>query len=120
MVKRVKPKYTVASKKKTVLKPAKIVYSSGATRNNDAESERFDLISPYADQRKAKVYAEGALSHGERNWEKGMPVKVILNHAKRHLNMWERGDRSEDHIAKVAWGMDAIMHLEETGKAIDS
>ena len=37
-------------------------FKSGATRNEDAEAERFDLISPFAMQRLAIIYAEGAFS----------------------------------------------------------
>ena len=95
-------------------------FKSGATRSEDAESERFDLISPFALQRIAVIFAEGANSHGENNWELGVPIDVTLNHLERHLQMWKAekksgekiGEPSEDHLAKVAWGIMAIMHYE--------
>ena len=47
----------------------KDTYDTGATRHSDNNEERFDLISPYALKRLSKIYAEGAESHAERNWE---------------------------------------------------
>lgn len=89
-------------------------FATGSTRSADADGERYDLITPHGLKRLAAVYAEGAAIHGPRNWERGQPVDVVLNHALRHLNLWRAGDRSEDHIAKAAWGLFAILHFEET------
>ena len=97
-------------------------FKSGATRNEDAEAERFDLISPFAMQRLAIIYAEGAETHGDANWEKGVPIDATLNHLERHLQMWKAELKSgkkigeDDHMAKVAWGAFAIMHYEMTGQ----
>ena len=89
-------------------------FKSGSVRSKDADGHRFDLVSPFGLFRLAKVYAEGAEKYGDRNWELGQPFSDVLNHAERHLYMWKKGARSEDHLAKVAWGMFAIMHYEET------
>ena len=91
-------------------------FESGATRSSDADLERYDLMSPFAAQRAAKIYAEGALVHGDRNWEKGIPIEVCLNHLERHLILWKMGDRSEDHLAKIRVNADFIMHYEELDK----
>ena len=97
------------------------VFKSGATRSEDAEEERFDLISPFAMQRLARVYAEGAKTHGAANWERGVPLDATLNHMERHLQMWKAEKKSgkkigdDDHMAKVAWGAFAIMHYETAG-----
>ena len=97
------------------------VFKSGATRSEDAEEERFDLISPFALQRLARVYAEGAKAHGSANWERGVPLDATLNHLERHLQMWKAEVKSgekigeDDHMAKVAWGAFAIMHYETAG-----
>ena len=47
------------------------VFKSGATRSEDAEEERFDLISPFALQRLARVYAEGAKPTGRQIGSEG-------------------------------------------------
>ena len=90
-------------------------FQTGATRSTEPDGERHDLISPYVIKRLARIYAEGAEIHGDRNWEKGVPLTVTMNHLKAHLNKWESGDRTEDHLAKAAWGLFAIMHYEDTG-----
>ena len=97
------------------------VFKSGATRSEDAEEERFDLISPFALQRLARVYAEGAKTHGSANWERGVPLDATLNHLERHLQMWKAEVKSgekigeDDHMPKVDWGAFAIMHYETAG-----
>ena len=90
-------------------------FVTGATRSSEPDGESHDLISPHAIKRLAIIYAEGARIHGDRNWEKGVPLPITMNHLKAHLNEWEAGNRTEDHIAKAAWGLFAIMHYEETG-----
>lgn len=90
------------------------VFSTGATRSNDANDVAYDLISPWAYERLAKIYAEGAKVHGPRNWEKGQPISVVVNHAVRHFTLWQQGNREEDHLAKTAWGLFALMHFEKT------
>jgi hypothetical protein len=89
-------------------------FSTGAVRGSDAENVRFDLITPIGLRRLAETCAEGAKRYGDRNWEKGMPASVMLNHALRHIYLWIDGDTSEDHIAHATWNLMAIMHFEET------
>jgi len=91
-----------------------IKFPTGAQRSGDAQSERFDLITPIGLRRLAETYAEGAVRHGERNWELGMPASALINHALRHINLWMDGDSSEDHLAHAAWNIFAAMHFEET------
>lgn len=96
-------------------------FDSGASRDTliagaspDKPMPRYDLITPIGIRRLAEVYGEGAVKYAPRNWEKGIPNWNLMNNAMAHLNAWQRGDRSEDHLAKVVWGMFAIMHFEES------
>lgn len=89
-------------------------FETGAVRSTDAESVRYDLISPIALRRLAETCAEGARKYGEGNWLKGIPGSDLFNHAVRHLYLWLNGDRSEDHLAHAVWNLFAIMHFEET------
>lgn len=89
-------------------------FPSGAVRGTDAENVRFDLITPIGLRRLAETCAEGARKYGDRNWEKGMPASVMLNHAIRHIYLWLQGDRSEDHLAHANWNIMAVCHFEET------
>lgn len=70
----------------------KLTYGTGATRHDDVKP-RYDLISPHGLERLALIYAEGAAIHGDRNWEKGMPVGDTLNRAIRHYNLYMAGDK---------------------------
>lgn len=91
-------------------------YASGATRSSDADGFAYDLFSPYALEAISKRYRLGANTHGARNWEKGMPEDVIINHAWAHMVKYMKGDRSEDHPAAIAWGMCALIHFRDCPK----
>jgi len=93
--------------------PEQTKFSTGAVRSTDANSTRYDLISPVGLRRIAETYAEGAKKYGDNNWQKGMPASDTMNHAIRHLNLWLSGDKTEDHLAHAAWNLIAIMHFEE-------
>lgn len=88
-------------------------FSTGAVRGKDAESVRYDLITPIGLRRLAETCAEGAEKYGDHNWQRGIPASVMLNHAIRHIYLWLAGDRSEDHLAHAAWNVLGVCHFEE-------
>ncbi len=88
-------------------------FQTGAVRSSDAEETRYDLISPIGLEAVAKTCAEGAEKYGDWNWERGMPVHDLLNHAIRHIYRYLAGDRSEDHLPHAAWGLLAAIHSEQ-------
>jgi hypothetical protein len=88
-------------------------FSTGAIRSSDAEATRYDLISPIGLEAVARTCAEGAAKYSDFNWERGMPVADLLNHAIRHLYRYLAGDRSEDHLPHAAWGILAAIHSEQ-------
>jgi hypothetical protein len=90
----------------------KVRFETGAVRSSDAESTRYDLISPIGLEAVARACAEGAAKYGDFNWEKGMPVHDLLNHALRHVYQYLAGDRSEEHLGHAAWGLLAAIHSE--------
>jgi hypothetical protein len=74
---------------------------------------RFDLIPPVFLRQLAEVYEEGAQNYGEAKYiEKPLPYSVILNHLMNHLLKYCEGDRSELHMAKVAWAAATIINLD--------
>jgi len=87
-------------------------YATGAVRSSDAEATRYDLISPIGLEAVARACAEGAAKYGAFNWEAGMPVSDLLNHALRHVYRYLAGDRDEDHLGHAAWGLLAAIHSE--------
>ncbi len=90
-----------------------VTFETGAVRSSDRVGERYDLISPIGLRRLAKTCHEGATKYSDFNWERGMPVSEMLNHAISHIYSYASGDRSEDHLAHAAWNMFGAMHSEE-------
>lgn len=79
-------------------------YETGAKREErDILKGRFDLIPGYSLKQLAVHYARGSVKYGARNWEKGLPLSTFIDSMERHLNTYKEGDRSEDHIAAIAW-----------------
>jgi hypothetical protein len=88
-------------------------FETGAVRSADRDAERWDLISPVGLKALARTYAEGAAKRGASNWENGMPVTDLLNHAIGHIYDFLSGDRNEDHLAHAAWNVIGAIHSLE-------
>lgn len=77
------------------------------------------LLPPTALLAVSEIFREG-IRYGEYNWEKGKddPEWLIERHEHmlRHLNLFQSGDRSEDHIAKIAWWCLIMLAFREDGK----
>jgi hypothetical protein len=73
------------------------------------------LVPFYSILRIGGIFIEG-LRYGKDNWKKGVNDKEYqeerLEHAMLHLIKWKEGDRTEDHLAKVAWFCVTQMELE--------
>lgn len=53
----------------------------------------------------SKHYEDGCHKYGERNWEKGMPVRCFINSAIRHYLKFLRGDQDEPHDRAFVWNV---------------
>lgn len=73
----------------------------------------YHLIPSTALRRLAKLYAEGAVKYAPRNWEKGLPYSKTIDHLQEHIEKWKEGDTTEDHLARTAWGIFALMFYEK-------
>lgn len=87
-------------------------FESGARRDVQEGKGRYDLMSPFAQARKAGIYERGATKYGDRNFEKGMPLSRFLDSAERHIAQYKMGKKDEDHLGQAAWNLDALMHTE--------
>jgi len=88
-------------------------FVTGAVRDIRVEKGRYDLISPIALRRLAIHYERGARKYADRNWEKGINMSRTMDSLLRHANQYREGDRSEDHLAAIAWNAFALIHYEE-------
>lgn len=91
--------------------------ATGARRDAQRGKGRFDLLPFRALWRLAKHYENGAAVHGERDWEKGMPLSWFVDSGARHLagRMIRLSD--EDHLAAVCWNFLGMLDTEERIKA---
>lgn len=53
----------------------------------------------------AKHFENGAKKYGERNWEKGIPVRCYIDSAVRHYLKYLRGDTDEPHDRAFVWNI---------------
>ena len=87
-------------------------FDTGSVRDSRDGKGRYDLVPPIAMRRLAKHYENGAVKYGDRNWEGGQPMSRYWDSMVRHAFNYLEGDRSEDHLAAVAWNAFAMMHTE--------
>ena len=95
-------------------------FDSGATRTDI--QERWSLLPMDALRAAARVMARGAKTHGDRNWERGIPIEDICDHAFNHMAKYLEGDRSEEHLAHALCNlcMAVHFHLKEEGDNEDA
>ena len=75
----------------------------------DTKRPRHDLIPIEFLDELASIFEEGLTKYGD-SWKKGGDDFLIdcLNHASNHLHLYMSGDRTENHLAKVAWNSLAV------------
>lgn len=88
-------------------------FVTGAVRDLRAGKGRFDLIPKRGIRRLARHFENGAVKYGDNNWRKGINMHCYLDSVIRHAFDYLDGDRSEDHLAAVAWNAICAMHTEE-------
>lgn len=102
-----------SAKKYSAVSGTTAKFGTGAVRSSTFEEFRYDLVSPIGLREVARACAEGAEKYGDWNWEKGMPVHDLLNHAIAHIYSFLAGDRSEPHLGHAAWNLMSAIHSNE-------
>lgn len=87
-------------------------YETGAIRDTGGKG-RMDLMPWSAIIRVSKHMEKGSEDHGERNWEKGLPMHCFLDSAFRHMAKYMDGKMDEDHLCAAAWNLLCAMWTEE-------
>jgi len=88
-------------------------FDTGARRDVQVDKPRYDLVPVSALKRLADLYARGAVKYGENNYQKGIPYSRVYASLFRHLIQFREGDKSEDHLAAVAWNAFALMLYQD-------
>lgn len=88
-------------------------FDTGAVRDMAEGKGRCDLLPAVAILRVAKLYEAGCRKYGDRNWEKGINVSVMIDSAIRHLLKYIDGQTDEDHLCMAAWNVLGAMWMEE-------
>lgn len=89
-------------------------FSTGAKRDMAEGKGRFDLL-PWRAIRQVALQCEGgALKYGERNVDKGIPQKSLIDSAFRHLMKYWTGETDEDHLRAAAWNILWALEQRET------
>ena len=89
-------------------------FGTGAIREDKTGKGRCDLLPMCALIRLSKHFEKGSIDHGERNWEKGIPMHSFLDSALRHLFKYLDGMDDEDHLAAAAFNVLGAMLMENT------
>lgn len=89
------------------------VFESGATRGKKIGEGRFDLLPWQAIWDVAKHCEEGAVNHGERNVDKGIPMHSFMDSAFRHMTKYMEGHTDEPHLRAAAWNILWAMWTEK-------
>lgn len=89
------------------------VFQSGAKRDNNDDKPFIHNLLGYTRQRFGYHMTIGAKKYGDLNWQKGMPTPQYLESVDRHLAAYMEGDRSEDHLSAIIFGIQGCMVNEQ-------
>lgn len=89
------------------------VFDTGAKRDSNVGKPYIHNLLGYTRQRFGYHMALGAAKYGDGNWLKGLPTECYLESVDRHLAAYMTGDRSEDHLSAIVFGIQGCMINEE-------
>lgn len=95
------------------------VHDTGAQRSGDADDVAYSLIPSEAIERLARTLKEGAVKYSPDNWRKGFKWRDTCNHCLRHIFLWLKGDKSEDHLAHAVCNLFFLMWFEAHRTELD-
>ncbi len=91
----------------------------------EAEEHGFDITAirepfPACILHLSKYYEQGAKKYSDRNWEKGIPISVMLDSGIRHTLKYLDGRTDEDHLVAALWNvLGAIWMLQNRPEMMD-
>lgn len=85
------------------------VFESGSVRDRDDHKPLPSDLHPYARLRYGYHMRKNARKYSKGNWELGQPSEALLESMHRHLAQYELGDRKEDHLSALMFGVKMLM-----------
>ena len=92
-------------------------FDSGAKREPKLHKSRPDLICPFTLDALGYHLGLGAIKHGARNWEQGLPDDSYLQSLARHYVDLIQGKLDEDHASAMLFNLMGLRRNAETGRA---
>jgi hypothetical protein len=96
---------------------ARTEFDSGARRDTQEGKGRMDLLPWRAIMELSRIYEDGCLKYGDRNWEKGIPLSRYADSGPRHFAKWMIGRTDEPHLDMAIWNfmsmLDTIMRIKD-------
>ena len=89
------------------------IFESGSKRDNDSDKPLTANLTAYTRLRYGYHMRKNANRYGKGNWELGQPDVVLLESIDRHLCQHMIGDRSEDHLSAMIFGIVMLMQNEQ-------
>jgi hypothetical protein len=89
------------------------VFESGSKRDDDSHKPLTANLTAYARLRYGYHMRKNANKYGKGNWELGQPDVALLESIDRHLCQYMLGDRSEDHLSAIIFGIVMLMQNEQ-------
>lgn len=80
-----------------------VTFDTGAHRDDKGGKGRMDLLPGDAIVELAKHFQKGAEHHGDRNWERGIPLSSYLDSGLRHAFQAQMGYTDEPHAVAACW-----------------
>ena len=88
-------------------------WDTGAVRDASEGKPQITFIYPEAVRRLAQRGTDGAKKYDDHNWTKGIPLSAYVDSLYRHLNAYQMGDGSEDHLGAIMWNAMGLMYTED-------
>lgn len=88
-------------------------FNTGAKRDSNENKPLIHNLLGYTRQRFGYHMSLGVRKYGDKNWLKGLPTECYLESVDRHLASYMEGDRSEDHLSAIIFGIQGCMINEK-------
>lgn len=95
------------------MQTGKRIFETGSQRDDDSNKPLTTNLTAYARLRYGFHMRKNASKYGKGNWEKGQPNDALLESMDRHVCQYMSGDRSEDHLSAIMFGVVMLMQNEE-------